>query len=258
MLLADKVAIVTGGAKGIGRGICLKLAEEGCSIVIADLLGDRAAETAAEISTKGGKALAIKCSVTDSRQVNDMVAAAIDRFRKIDILVNDVGALPRHYPAEELPEEEWDKVIDINLKSQFLCCKAVIPHMKAKKYGKIVNLSSIGVRDAVGPDLHYVAAKFGVLGLTFDLAFELAPFNITVNAILPGPIPTDFWTTPATPEMLAGMARTIPMQRTGTPEDIAKAVLFFASDLSSWVTGENLLVAGGMPMKPNLPGTSPG
>ena len=258
MLLSDKVAIVTGGAKGIGKGICLKLAEEGCAIVIADILEDKAKETATEIVSKGGKATAIKCSVTDSKQVNDMVARAIQHLGKVDILVNDVGALPRHYPAEDLPEEDWDKVISVNLKSQFLCCKAVIPHMKARKYGKIVNLSSIGVREAVGPDLHYVAAKFGVLGLTFDLAFELAPFNITVNAILPGPIPTDFWSTPPTVDGLAAMAKNIPLQRTGTPEDIAKGVLFFASDLSSWVTGENLLVAGGMPMKPNLPGNSPG
>jgi NAD(P)-dependent dehydrogenase (short-subunit alcohol dehydrogenase family) len=258
MLLENKVAIVTGGAKGIGKGICLRLAGEGCAVVIADLLEERAKETAAEIVSKGGKAIAIKCSVTDSKQVNDMVAKAIEKFNKVDILVNDVGALPRHYLAEDLPEEEWDKIININLKSQFLCCKAVIPYMKARKYGKIVNLSSIGVREAVGPDLHYVAAKYGVLGLTFDLAFELAPFNITVNAILPGPIPTDFWTTPPTPEGLAAMAKTIPMQKTGTPDDIAKGVLFFASDLSSWVTGENLLVAGGMPMKPNLPGNSPG
>ena len=253
MLLADRVAIVTGGAKGIGRAISLRFAEEGCSVAIADILEDRAQETATEISGKGKEAIGIKCDVTNSKQVSDMVAKVISKFGKIDILVNDAGALPSHFPAEDLPEEEWDKIVNLNLKSQFLCCKAVIPHMKAKRYGKIVNISSIGARHAVGADVHYAAAKTGVLGLTLDLAFELAPSNITVNAVLPGPIPTDFWSTPPTPQMLEGMAKSVPMQRVGTPDDIARVVLFFASELSAWVTGEHLLVSGGTPMRPNLP-----
>lgn len=253
MLLSDRVAIITGGAKGIGRAISLRFAEEGCSVAIADILEDAAKKTAAEISGRGREAIGIKCDVTNSKQVSDMVAKVISRFGKIDILVNDAGALPRHFPAEDLPEEEWDKIVDLNLKGQFLCCKAVIPHMKAKRYGKIVNISSIGALHAVGADVHYVAAKTGVLGLTLDLAFELAPSNITVNAVLPGPIPTDFWSTPPTPQTLEGMAKGTPMQRVGTPDDIAKVVLFFASELSAWVTGEHLLVSGGTPMRPNLP-----
>ena len=253
MLLSDRVAIITGGAKGIGRGISLRFAEEGCTVAIADILEERAKETALELSKKGKQAIGIKCDVTDKKQVRDMVANVIAKFGKIDILVNDAGALPRHFPAEDLPEEEWDKIVDLNLKGQFLCCQAVIPHMKQRKYGKIVNISSIGAVSAVGADVHYAAAKTGVLGLTLDLAFELAPSNITVNAVLPGPIPTDFWTNPPTPEGLIAMAKSIPLQKTGSPDEIAKAVLFFACELSSWITGQQLLVAGGMPMRPNLP-----
>jgi 3-oxoacyl-[acyl-carrier protein] reductase len=255
MLLSDRVAIVTGGAKGIGRAISLMFAGEGCSLAIADILEDRAKETAAEISEKGREALAVKCDVTNKKQVHDMVTKVVGKFGKIDILVNDAGALPSHFPAEDLPEDEWDKIVNLNLKGQFLCCQAVIPHMKANKYGKIINISSIGAIHAVDADVHYAAAKTGVLGLTLDLAFELAPSNITVNAVLPGPIPTDFWSSPPTPQMLEGMAKGVPMQRVGTPDDIAKVVLFFASELSGWVTGEHLLVSGGTPMRPYLPNT---
>jgi NAD(P)-dependent dehydrogenase (short-subunit alcohol dehydrogenase family) len=253
MLLENRVAIVTGGARGIGKGICLRFADEGCSVAIADILEDKAKETAAEISAKGREAISVKCDVTSRQQVKDMVDKVIGKFGKVDILVNDAGALPSHFPAEELPEEQWDKIVNLNLKGQFLCCQAVIPHMKAKKYGKIVNVSSIGAIHAVGPDVHYASAKMGVMGLTLDLAFELAPFNITVNTVLPGPVPTDFWTSPPTPQMLEGMSKSIPMQRIGTPDDIAKVVLFFASELSSWVTGERILASGGEPMKVNLP-----
>jgi NAD(P)-dependent dehydrogenase (short-subunit alcohol dehydrogenase family) len=252
MLLENRVAIITGGAKGIGKGISQRFAEEGCSVAIADILEDRARETADELAKKGKKAMAVKCDVTDKKQARDMVAKVIARFGKVDILVNDAGALPSHFPAEDLPEEEWDKIVNLNLKGQFLCCQAVIPHMKEQKYGKIVNISSIGALHAVGADVHYASAKTGVLGLTLDLAFELAPFNITVNAVLPGPIPTDFWTNPPTPEGLKAMAKNVPLQRTGTPDDIARVVLFFASELSAWVTGEKLLVSGGMPMRVNI------
>jgi NAD(P)-dependent dehydrogenase (short-subunit alcohol dehydrogenase family) len=182
MLLSNRVAIITGGAKGIGRGIALKFAGEGCSIAIADINDREANKTAADISKKGVEALATKCDVTDAKQVNDMVARVIAKFGKIDILVNDAGALPHEYNAVELPEAEWDKVINLNLKSDFLCCKAVLPHMMKKKYGKIINMSSIGATFPVAPGVHYSAAKAGVLGLTYDLAYECAAYNICVNA----------------------------------------------------------------------------
>jgi 3-oxoacyl-[acyl-carrier protein] reductase len=255
MLLANRVAIITGGARGIGRAIALKFAEEGCSVAIADILEDVAKKTAAEAAAKGREALAIKCNVTDSKQVKSMVSEVIAKFGKIDILVNDAGALPRSYAAEEMPEEEWDKVVNLNLKSDFLCSKEVIPYLKKQKYGKIVNLSSIGALYPPSASIHYSAAKAGVLGLTVDLALELGAFNITVNAILPGAIPTDFWNLPPNADIeaiKANVGKGIVMGRAGTPEDIARVALFFASELSGYVTGQYIVVGGGMPLQPPM------
>jgi 3-oxoacyl-[acyl-carrier protein] reductase len=255
MLLSNRVAVITGGAKGIGRSIALKFADEGCSVAIADILEDMAKKTAAEIAGKGREALAIKCNVTDSKEVQNMVAEVIARFGKIDILVNDAGALPRSFPADEMPEEEWDKIVDLNLKSDFLCCKAAIPHMKKQKYGKIVNLSSIGALYPPAASVHYSAAKAGVLGLTYDLALELGAYNICVNAILPGAIPTDFWNLPPGADVeavKANVGKGVVLGRAGTPEDIARVALFFASELSDYVTGSHLIVGGGMPLNPPM------
>jgi 3-oxoacyl-[acyl-carrier protein] reductase len=253
MLLDNKVAIITGGAKGIGRGIALKFAEEGCCVAIADILEDVAGKTAAEIAGKGRRSLAIKCDVTDSKQVQNMVSKVIAEFGRIDILVNDAGALPRSFSAEELPEEEWDKIVDLNLKSDFLCSKAVIPHMKKLGHGKIVNLSSIGALYPPAASVHYAAAKAGVLGLTYDLALELGAYNICVNAILPGPVPSDFWNLPASADIeviKANVGKGVVLGRAGTPEDIARVALFFASELSDFVTGTHIIAGGGQPLKP--------
>jgi NAD(P)-dependent dehydrogenase (short-subunit alcohol dehydrogenase family) len=255
MLLSNRVAIITGGARGIGRGTALKFAGEGCSVIIADLLEDQAKKTAGEVSQKGVKGLAIKCDVTDSKQVHAMVAEVMDKFGKIDILVNDAGAMFRVYPAEQMPEDNWEKVMNLNLKSDYLCAKEVIPHMKAQKYGKIVNLSSIGALYPPGPSLAYASAKAGVLGLTRALALELGAFNITVNAIMPGAIPTDFWNLPPTVDIeavKANVGKGILMQRVGTPEDVARVALFFASELSDYVTGSYLIVGGGQPLSPPM------
>jgi NAD(P)-dependent dehydrogenase (short-subunit alcohol dehydrogenase family) len=257
MLLSNRVAIITGGAKGIGRSIALKFADEGCSIAIADINDIEANKTAADISKKGVGALATKCDVTNSKQVNDMVTRVIAKFGKIDILVNDAGGLPHEYVAVELPEAEWDKVMNLNLKSDFLCCKAALPHMMEKKYGKIINMSSVGANFPVAPGVHYSAAKAGVLGLTYDLAYEYAAYNICVNAIMPGPIRTAFWdglipTSADKDAVFDNVGKSIvPLLRVGTPEDIAGAALFLASELSSYVTGVGLIVAGGMPLKPS-------
>jgi len=187
-----------------------------------------------------------------------MVGKVITKFGKVDILVNNAGGVfGPEGSLDDVTEEEWDKILDLNLKSQFLCCKAVVPHMKAKKYGKIVNLSSIGAVHPAVSVVHYHAAKAGVLGLTYNLAFELAPFNICVNAILPGPIRTPFWE-----PVIKGIKdkdayfaelakKEIPLQRIGTPEDIAGAALFLASELSSYVTGETIFVGGGVPQLPH-------
>jgi NAD(P)-dependent dehydrogenase (short-subunit alcohol dehydrogenase family) len=254
-LLEDRVAIVTGGAKGIGKGIVEKFAGEGCTTVVADTLAADAAETAREIEKKGGKALAIACDVSKSDQVAGTVQKVIGEFGRIDILVNNAGipgGLPRS--ITEVSEEDWERVLSINLKGTFLCSKTVVPFMKAARYGRIINISSMAAIAPPAPLIHYSSSKAGVLGLTLDLALELAPFNITVNAILPGAIRTDIFNHIVPPgvdkdEFFRQMGKTIaPMQRVGSPGDIAGAALFLASALSSYMTGDRLLVGGGAPL----------
>jgi 3-oxoacyl-[acyl-carrier protein] reductase len=189
------------------------------------------------------------------------VDKVISKFGKIDILVNNAGALPPTPPIEDITEEEWDKVLALNLKSDFLFCKFVVPHMKRRKYGKIINLSSIGAINPPAHAIHYNTAKAGVIGFTYDLAFALAPFNIYVNAILPGPIRTSFYdhrigsmSEKEKDAFFEGIGiNKVPLQRVGTPEDIAGSALFLASELSSYVTGVTLLVSGGLPLGPNRP-----
>lgn len=255
MLLSNRVAIITGGARGIGRGIALKFAEEGCSIVIADVLVTKGRKTSGEVSKKGRDGVFIQCDVSDSRQVQDMVDQVISKFGKVDILVNDAGIGPMPKSITDVSEEEWDRALAINLKGEFLCCRAVVPHMKEKGYGKIINISSLSAISPGGPIIHYSASKAGVLGLTLDLALELAPFNICVNAILPGAIHTDMFEQLIPPgankeDFLIELGKKIaPMQRIGTPEDIAGVSLFLASDLSGYVTGARVIVGGGAPLR---------
>jgi NAD(P)-dependent dehydrogenase (short-subunit alcohol dehydrogenase family) len=261
MLLSKRVAIVTGGARGIGRGIALKFAEEGCSIVIADVSMKEASDTLNEVVRKGREGLALRCDVTSSQQVNEVVGSVIQKFGKIDILVNNAGGMPSAPPPiEEMPEGEWDKVIALNLKSVFLFSKAVVPHMKEKRYGRIINISSMGAINPPKHSIHYNAAKAGVLGFTYDLAGALASYNINVNAIVPGLIRTAFYDPLVGPisdgekdDFFTGLGKMVPMQRTGTPQDVAGAALFLASDLGAYVTGTSLLVTGGMPLSPQAP-----
>jgi 3-oxoacyl-[acyl-carrier protein] reductase len=258
MLLTNRVAIITGGAKGIGRGTALKFSGEGCSIAIADINAKDANNVVAELSGKGGNAIALQCNVTDKKQVHDMVDKVISKFGKVDILFNGAGGLPRIYSTVDLAEDEWDRVLALNLKSCFLCSQAVISHMQEKKYGRIINISSIGALYPPASAAHYNTAKMGVLGFTYALASELAPFNILVNAILPGPIGwTSFWDPLVPPDadrnaLFADMGKkTVPLGRIGTPDDIAGAALFLASEHSSFITGVGLNVAGGIPFKPS-------
>jgi len=253
------VATITGGAKGIGRGIALKFAEEGCAVVIADIDQKSADKTLAEITQKGGKGLALACDALDIKQVRAAVDKTIAQFSKIDILVNNAGGMavdPK--PIENMPEADWDRVLTLNLKSLFLFSKAVVPQMKKQKYGRIINLSSAAAINPPAHCIHYHTAKAGIIGFTLDLAYTLAPFNICVNVLLPGPVRTDFYD-----PMLTKLSEKekdaffeelgkgeIPLQRTGTPEDVAGAALFLASDMSSYVTGDALLVSGGSPLRP--------
>lgn len=254
MLLKDKVAIVTGGARGIGKGIALRFAREGCSVAIVDLRVKEADKALAEISAEGGKGLSIQCDVADGKQVKRMISEVVEKFGKVDILVNNAGIGHNPHPsAADIPEEEWDKIQSVNLKSVFLCCKTMIPYMRERNYGKIVNVSSIGAVWPPAPSADYVASKAGVLGLSNDLAIQLAPFNISVNTILPGLIRTELWQNLIPPganedEFFANLSKKyVPMQRMGTPDDIAGVALFFASDLSAYVTAAQVIVGGGMP-----------
>ncbi len=257
MLLSKRVAIITGGARGIGKGIALKFAGEGCSVVIADILEAEAQETIKEITDKGVEGIFARCDVTNSRMVQDMVHQAIAKFGKVDILVNNAGVGPEQNSIVDVSEEDWDRVLGINLKGVFLCCKAVVPYMIKEKHGKIINISSLAAFAPDYPYVHYCASKAGILGLTYDLAFELSRHKIYVNAICPGPILTPLWSSrlPSDAnkkeEALAQIVRHdgVPLQRFGSPEDVAGVALFLASDLSSYITGEKITAAGGLPLK---------
>jgi NAD(P)-dependent dehydrogenase (short-subunit alcohol dehydrogenase family) len=255
VLLTDRVAIITGGAKGMGRSMALKFAGEGCDVVVNALHIEGARKVADEVAALGRQSLAIKADISKSDEVQDMVDRTIRKFGKIDILVNNAGGITESRGSiDNLTEEDWDRNLSVNLTGAFLVCKAVVPHMKEKRYGKIINLSSMGAVHPSVSVLHYHSAKAGVLGLTLNLAFELAPFNIYVNAIVPGPIRTPFWE-PLTEGMpdpeaffTALAKKEVPLGRMGTPEDIAGPALFLASELSSYVTGQIIYVAGGQPM----------
>ncbi|MFA7467527.1 MAG: SDR family NAD(P)-dependent oxidoreductase [Desulfotomaculaceae bacterium] len=261
MLLENKVAIVTGGSKGIGRGIAVKFAMEGCHVVIADVDLKESEITLDEVKKMGREGLVAACDITNSDQVRELIKATVNKFGQVDILVNNAGMGANAGPTTSvatIPEDEWDKVVAINLKGAFLCCKEVVPLMKEKGNGIIINLSSLGAVHPPGVHPHYHAAKAGILGLTYDMARELGPSNIRVNAIMPGPIRTPFYDPivkdmsdeekTAFFDMLNNLA---PLRRMGTPEDIAGAALFLASELSAFVTGAVIPVTGGLPLQPS-------
>jgi NAD(P)-dependent dehydrogenase (short-subunit alcohol dehydrogenase family) len=265
MLLLNRVAIVTGGATGIGRGIAVKFSEQGCDVAIADINVKEANATLSQVIEKGRKGRVIECDVADSNQVRSMVKTVIGEFEKVDILVNNAGTggavegskAPRG--VADITEEQWDQVLAINLKGAFLCCKEVVPYMKERGYGKIINVSSLGWIDPPANSPHYHAAKAGIVGLTNDIACELSPHNIYVNAILPGPVRTPFYdamlaskTDAEKDAFFEGVGKTVPLQRVGVPEDVAGVALFLASELSSFVAGASIPVGGGIPLRPFL------
>lgn len=250
MLLSNRVAVITGGARGIGRAMVLKFAEQGATPVIVDLRPNEAAETLKLVSDRGGEGLFISCDVSQNSQVQKMVDQVIGRYHKIDILVNDAAVSPPERPFIEITEEQWDRVMAVNLKGVFLCCKAVIPHMKAQKYGKIINVASVGAISPSRVIADYCIAKSGVVMLSQCLAIDVAEHNICVNSLLPGITRTDFHDAVRPKdipkdEYFENLNKIIPMGRVGNPEDIADAAVFLASDLSRYVTGDRIVVSGG-------------
>ncbi|MEY2191263.1 3-oxoacyl-[acyl-carrier-protein] reductase [Neobacillus sp. BF23-41] len=247
MNLEGKAALVTGASRGIGREIALELARQGANVAV-NFSGSeaKANEVVDEIKALGREAFAVKCDVSNSGEVAEMVKGTIDRFGKLDILVNNAG-ITRDNLLMRMKEEEWDDVININLKGVFLCTKAVTRQMMKQRVGRIINIASIvGVSGNPG-QANYVAAKAGVIGLTKTTAKELASRNITVNAIAPGFITTDM-TDKLSEDVKTEMLKLIPLARLGEPKDIAKITAFLASDDSAYMTGQTLHIDGGMVM----------
>lgn len=245
MELKGKNALVTGGSRGIGRAIALELAKEGANIVINYTNNDKAAEkTVAEIEDLGVKAIAIKANVSNEEDVFNMVKQVKEEFGIIDILVNNAG-ITRDNLLIRMKVEDWEKVLDINLKGVFVCSKAVARDMMKQNYGKIINISSVvGITGNAG-QTNYSASKAGIIGFTKSLARELASKNINVNAIAPGFIETDM-TTELSEKVKESMLSSIPLKRYGQPEDIANLVSFLCTEKASYITGQVIQVDGGM------------
>ncbi len=245
--LKGKVALVTGGARDIGRAIALELAASGASVVVNyNQSADAAAKLVAEIKKQGGKAAAIRADVSSGAEVKNLIGETLKTFGgRIDILVNNAGGLLARKKLDEMDEKFWDDVMRLNLKSVFMVTKEVIPHMPAG--GAIVNLASLAARDGGGGGaLAYSAAKGAVLTLTRGLSKELAPKKIRVNCVSPGLIDTTFHDTFTAPEIRKTVASRTSIGREGKAEDVAKAVSFLASDASSYITGESIEINGGI------------
>lgn len=252
--LSGKAAIVTGGAKGIGLGIVTRLAQAGANVLIADLDETVATESSQKLSQQGFKVKSTKTDVSSEADVNEMVKMAVKEFGGLDIIVNNAGIFPQ-MPLSKMTKEDFDRVITVNLRSVFLCTEEASKQMIIQgRGGRIINITSI---DAVHPSMvglsHYDASKHGAWGFTKTSALELAPHKIWVNAIAPGGIATPgvaaMTTAPTTgvdmQKMMEGFLAQIPMHKMGTPDDIGKVALFLASDMSSYMTGEQVVVDGG-------------
>lgn len=247
MHLTGKTAIVTGGSRGIGRAVALALAEAGASVAIIYAGNTKAAEeTKQAVEEKGVQAMAIQCDVSDEKAVADMVKAVKKEWGRVDILVNNAG-ITRDGLLMIMKEEDWQAVLNTNLNGAFHCTKAVSRLMMKQRSGSIINITSVVGETGNAGQANYAAAKAGLIGFTKSVAKELASRNIRCNAVSPGCIATDM-TAVLGEEAVDAMVKTIPMGRVAQPEEVAKAVLFLASDDASYITGQTLNVDGGMVM----------
>jgi 3-oxoacyl-[acyl-carrier protein] reductase len=251
--LRERVAIVTGGAQGIGRAYCDGLAREGAAVIIADIDEDRAETAAKALRAEGAQALAVPTDVSNQAATERLARAAIDRFGRIDILINNAAIYQRpamtHAPFEEIPVDEWDRLMGVNLRGVFLCARAVVPHMKQQRSGKIVNISSGTVMKGTPNVAHYVTSKAGVIGFTRVLARELGEYNICVNAVAPGytasleDLGDEEW------EMLQRpIIQMRSIKRVQRPEDLVGTVVFLCLPESDFITGQTIVVDGGASM----------
>ncbi|MBF7083575.1 3-oxoacyl-ACP reductase FabG [Desulfallas sp. Bu1-1] len=248
MDLGGRVAVVTGASRGIGRAIALELARRG-AVVVVNYAGNAAAaeKTASAIREAGGGALVIKADVADQEQVNQMMKQVLDEYGRVDILVNNAG-ITRDNLLPRLREEDWDAVINVNLKGAYNCARAVMRPMLKARWGRIINISSVVGLTGNAGQANYAAAKAGLLGFTRSLARELGSRNITVNAVAPGYITTDM-TAGLSEENKARMLQNVPLGRFGAPEEVAAAVAFLAGETAGYITGQLIVVDGGMTMQ---------
>lgn len=245
--LENKVAVVTGGSRGIGRAIALKFAENGAAVVINYNSSPGAAEDAVKkITEAGGKAAAFKADVSDFKQAESLIKFAIETFGDLGILVNNAG-ITRDQLIMMMPESDWDAVINTNLKSAFNCSKAAVKHMMRKRTGRIINIASVAGQMGNPGQTNYSASKGGQIAFTKALAREVAARNVTVNAIAPGFVDTEILDA-MPPETLEAALKLVPLGRKGKPEEIAFAAAFLASDGAAYITGQVLGVDGGMAM----------
>jgi 3-oxoacyl-[acyl-carrier protein] reductase len=245
--LRDKVAMVTGagGQKGFGKAIALTLAKEGCDVIVADIELNGAKQTASEIEALGRKAFAVKADISNNAEVSEVVKSALAKFGKIDILVNNAGGIFSQKVFAEKTEADCDRDINLNLKGAMNCIRAVVGQMIARKSGKIISITTIGVQRGVPSTTVYNASKAGIASLTKSLAVDLGPLGINVNSVAPGLGLTNFGGGPPPDHILKDALTNTPNRRTTTPQDIANTVAFLASDVSSDIMGQNIGVDGG-------------
>ena len=248
--LTGQSVIITGGGKGIGKVYAREFARAGARVVAADIDGDAARDVAAVIVSEGGTCLGVTTDVSDAASVEAMAAATLSAFGRIDVLINNaslMSTLPRR-SFLEIPEEEWERVMSVNLKGLFLCCRSVVPHMRDRGRGKIVNISSSRVWEGVPNRLHYTTSKAGVIGFTRAMAHEVGAMGITVNAVTPGYTLSESQVTSSTGNYLAAQAEGRAMGRPQHPEDLVGTVMFLSCPASDYMTGQTINVDGGKAM----------